>query len=165
MHAGHRQSSRTDCHQNIDGVGGSVFGLEARLVLVHLLDGDGSIRDAALNVLMKYAFHRARSSFDNALPALPSYSFPSGHAAGATLFYGVLAAMLVSKIDAWRPRVIIILTAIALILLVALSRVYLGVHYLSDVLGGFAEAMAWLTLCLLGIHTYWQHHVASQSMK
>lgn len=118
-----------------------------------------------LNVLMKQAFHRARPSFDNPLLTLPSYSFPSGHAAGATLFYGVLAAMLVSKIDAWRPRVIIILTAIALILLVALSRVYLGLHYLSDVLGGFAEAMAWLTLCLLGIHTYWQHRAASQSLK
>ena len=85
--------------------------------------------------------------------------------AGTTLFYGVLAAMLVSKIDTWRSRVIIVVTAIALIILVALSRVYLGVHYLSDVLGGFAEAMAWLTLCLLGIHTYWQHRAADQHQK
>jgi len=118
-----------------------------------------------LNVLMKYAFHRARPSFDNPLFALSSYSFPSGHAAGATLFYGVLAAMLVSKIDAWRLRVIIVLTALALILLVGLSRIYLGAHYLSDVLGGFAEAMAWLTLCLLGIHTYWQHRAVVQHQK
>ena len=117
-----------------------------------------------LNVLMKYAFHRARPSFDNPLLALSTYSFPSGHVAGTTLFYGVMAAMLVSKIDAWRARVIIVATAIALIMLVALSRVYLGVHYLSDVLGGFAEAIAWLTLCLLGIHTYWQHHTAGQTL-
>ncbi|MCR4298611.1 MAG: bifunctional DedA family/phosphatase PAP2 family protein [Gallionella sp.] len=118
-----------------------------------------------LNVLTKYAFHRARPSFDNPLLTLSSYSFPSGHVAGTTLFYGVLAAMLVSKIDTWRSRVIIVVTVIALILLVALSRVYLGVHYLSDVLGGFAEAMAWLTLCLLGIHTYWQHRAADQHQK
>jgi undecaprenyl-diphosphatase len=117
-----------------------------------------------LNVLMKHAFHRARPSFGNPLLALSTYSFPSGHVAGTTLFYGVLAAMLVSKIDAWRARVIIVATAFALVVLVALSRVYLGVHYLSDVLGGFAEAIAWLTLCLLGIHTYWQHRLAGQTL-
>jgi len=116
-----------------------------------------------LNVLMKQAFHRARPSFDNPLLALSSYSFPSGHVAGTTLFYGVLAAMLVSKIDAWRRQVGIVVGAIALVMLVALSRVYLGAHYLSDVLGGFAEATAWLTLCLLGIHTYWQYRATSQT--
>jgi undecaprenyl-diphosphatase len=116
-----------------------------------------------LNVLMKYAFRRASPSFDNPLLAVSSYSFPSGHAAGTTLFYGVLAAMLISRISVWRSRVIIFLSALALVLLVALSRVYLGVHYLSDVLGGFAEAMAWLTLCLVGIHTYWQHRAARRS--
>lgn len=118
-----------------------------------------------LNVLMKHAFHRARPNFDDPLLALSAYSFPSGHVAGTTLFYGVLAAMLVSKIDTWRRRVIIVLGAIGLILLVALSRVYLGVHYLSDVLGGFAEAMAWLTLCLLGIHTYWQYRAVDRHRK
>ncbi|MEO8599870.1 MAG: phosphatase PAP2 family protein [bacterium] len=110
-----------------------------------------------LNVLMKYAFQRARPRFDNPLLELSTFSFPSGHVAGSTLFYGVLAAMLISKIDAWRLRVTIVLTAMALVMLVALSRVYLGVHYLSDVRGGFAEAIAWLTLCLLGIRTYWHY--------
>ena len=118
-----------------------------------------------VNVLMKYTFHRARPSFDHPLLVLSTYSFPSGHVAGTTLFYGVLAAMLVAKITIWRARVIIVLSAIALILLVALSRVYLGVHYLSDVLGGFAEALAWLTLCLVGIHTYWQHRATTQDLK
>jgi membrane-associated phospholipid phosphatase len=117
-----------------------------------------------LNVLTKYTFHRARPSFDHPLLTVPTHSFPSGHVAGTTLFYGVLAAMLVSRIDAWRARVLIVLASLALILLVALSRVYLGVLYLSDVLAGFAEAMAWLTLCLVGIHTYWQHHAASRAI-
>ncbi|NMM10608.1 MAG: phosphatase PAP2 family protein [Polaromonas sp.] len=110
-----------------------------------------------LNVLMKYAFHRARPSFDDPLVALSSYSFPSGHVAGATLFYGVVAAMLVKTIHGWRWRVMIVLASIALVILVALTRIYLGAHYLSDVLAAFAEGVAWLTLCLTAMHTYWQH--------
>jgi membrane protein DedA with SNARE-associated domain/membrane-associated phospholipid phosphatase len=118
-----------------------------------------------LNVLMKYAFHRTRPNFDNPLLLLQSYSFPSGHAAGATLFYGVVAAMLVSRTNAWRWRVTIGLAAITMVALVALTRVYLGVHYLSDVLAGFAEGLAWLTLCLTGIHTYWAHRRSARSHK
>jgi membrane protein DedA with SNARE-associated domain/membrane-associated phospholipid phosphatase len=118
-----------------------------------------------LNGLMKYAFHRARPSLDRPFLVISSYGFPSGHAAGATLVYGVLAAMLASRTVSWRSRVIIVLSAFAMVILVALSRVYLGMHYLTDVLAGFAEAMAWLTLCLVGIHTFWQHHAASQAVK
>jgi hypothetical protein len=82
-----------------------------------------------------------------------SYSFPSGHVAGATLFYGVLGAMLLSKTDMrwWKG----LMAILAIIILVALSRLYLGVHYLSDVLAAFAEAVAWLSLCLMSIHTWW----------
>lgn len=112
---------------------------------------------ALLNVLMKYAFHRARPSYEHPLLSLTSYSFPSGHAAGSMLFYGVVAAYLISKVRPWRSRVAIVLCAFAFVLLTALSRVYLGVHYLSDVLAGMAEAVAWLSLCLTGIHTYWMH--------
>jgi undecaprenyl-diphosphatase len=109
-----------------------------------------------LNELMKYAFHRARPNLEHAILTLPTYGFPSGHVAGTGLFYGVLGAMLVSKIDVWRWRVLIAFAAIGLIVLVALSRVYLGVHYLSDVLAAFAEAAAWLSLCLMGVHTWWR---------
>lgn len=116
-----------------------------------------------LNVFMKYAFHRARPSFDKPFPELLTYSFPSGHVAGATLLYGVVAALLVSRIGAWGWRVMIVLAAIALVALVALTRVYLGVHYLSDVLAAFAEGVAWLMLCLTGIHTYWAHRFSGKA--
>ena len=78
------------------------------------------------------------------------------------LFYGVLGAMLVSKINIWRWRVFIVFTAIALVTLVSLSRVYLGVHYFSDVLAAFAEAVAWLSLCLMGTHTYFRLRAESR---
>jgi membrane-associated phospholipid phosphatase len=123
-----------------------------------------------LNVLMKYAFQRARPSFDDPLLMLTTYSFPSGHVAGATLFYGVLAALLVTRITQWRWRLLIVLAALFMVLMVALTRLYLGVHYLSDVLAAFAEAVAWLALCMTGLHTYWHHaggrrqgHHASQA--
>lgn len=115
-----------------------------------------------LNVAMKYSFHRARPSFEDPLLILTTYSFPSGHTAAATLFYGVLAAMLVSKTSLWRRRVMIVLAAIAMVALVALTRVYLGVHYLSDVLAAMAEGVAWLALCLTGVHTFWEHRRAGQ---
>jgi membrane protein DedA with SNARE-associated domain/membrane-associated phospholipid phosphatase len=118
-----------------------------------------------LNVLTKLAFHRARPSFDDPILTLSTDSFPSGHVAGATLFYGVLAAMLVAKIDQWRWGVLMVFAAISLIALVALTRMYLGVHYLSDVIAGFAEALAWLTLCLLGIHTFWEHRAKRRQSK
>lgn len=114
-----------------------------------------------LNVLMKYAFHRARPGFDVPIPALTTYSFPSGHVAGATLLYGVLAGMLLARIEAWRWRVMIVLVALAMVVLVAITRLYLGVHYLSDVLAAFAEGVAWLALCLTGVHTYWNHRAGT----
>ncbi len=110
-----------------------------------------------LNVLMKLSFQRARPSLDNPLLTLSSYSFPSGHVAGSALFYGLLGVMLMSKITVWRWRVFIVFAAIALVAMVALSRIYLGVHYLSDVLAAFAEAVAWLSLSLMCIHTFLQH--------
>ena len=110
-----------------------------------------------LNELMKVAFQRARPHFDTPLLTLSTFSFPSGHVAATALFYGMLGTMLVSKIHIWRSRVLIVFAVITLVALVALSRVYLGVHYLSDVLAAFAEALAWLSLCLMGTHTYWQH--------
>lgn len=110
-----------------------------------------------LNVMMKYAFQRGRPIFDHPLLTLSTYSFPSGHVAGSVLFYGVLGALLVSRTRVWRWRVLIIFSAMALVVMVALTRVYLGVHYLSDVLAAFAESVAWLSLCLMSMHTYWRH--------
>ena len=112
-----------------------------------------------LNMAMKYAFHRVRPHFDDAILTLTTYSFPSGHAASVTLFYGVLAAYMVRQVGEWRRRVLIVLGAFLIIVLVALSRIYLGVHYLSDVLAAFAEAVAWLALWLTAIQTVWRRRV------
>lgn len=107
-----------------------------------------------LNVLMKLAFQRARPSFEEPLLALTTYSFPSGHVAGATLFYGVLVAMLIVKIKKRHWQTLLVVGAIGLVGLVALTRMYLGAHYLSDVIAAFAEGVAWVALCLISIHRF-----------
>jgi undecaprenyl-diphosphatase len=106
----------------------------------------------ALNVLFKHAFERARPHFDHAPVALETYSFPSGHTAAATVFYGVLAAFLVSRTHDKRLRAALVIGAIAAVVLVAFTRVYLGAHYPSDVVAAAAASTAWLTLCLATVH-------------
>ena len=110
-----------------------------------------------INSLMKYAFQRARPSLEAPLLVLTSYSFPSGHVAAATLLYGMLVALVYSRTRAWRRRSLVAMVAGLMIVLVAVSRMYLGVHYLSDVLAAFAEGVAWLALCLTAINTFWNH--------
>ena len=109
-----------------------------------------------LNKFLKYIFHRPRPHFDDPILALTSYSFPSGHTMAATVLYGVLAALLVAKIKRRSFRVLVILGAMLLIGLVGFSRMYLGAHYLSDVLGAIAEGLAWLSLSLTVVHVIWR---------
>lgn len=106
-----------------------------------------------LNVLLKYTFQRARPSWDNPLLTLSTYSFPSGHTVGATLLYGLLAAYLVVLSRSWRTRVAVMAAVCLMIGLVGLSRMYLGVHYLSDVLAAVVEGCGWLVVCITGCST------------
>lgn len=113
------------------------------LALVLTVPGGG-----LLNRLLKYWFHRPRPHFEDPILKLTSYSFPSGHTMIATVLYGVIAAYVFTQTSDWRWRVLSIVSAALLIALVACSRIYLGAHYLSDVLGAMAEGLAWLSLCL-----------------
>ncbi len=114
-----------------------------------------------MNVLLKYTFQRARPSFDDPLVTLATYSFPSGHASGATLFYGFLGAYLVCVVArSAAARAALICAAAAMVALVALSRVYLGAHYLSDVLAGVAFGSAWLASCITVVSTFRRRRAA-----
>ena len=108
-----------------------------------------------LNVLMKLAFQRARPVFDEPLLTLTSYSFPSGHVAGSTLMYGLIVAWAFTRTRRPLVRAASAVAAAGAIALVAFTRMYLGVHYLSDVAAAFAEGVAWLALCLSALTAYW----------
>jgi membrane-associated phospholipid phosphatase len=103
-----------------------------------------------LNHLLKLLFERARPRWEDPLLSLSSYSFPSGHTAGATALYGLLAAYAVSRVPQhpWKA----VLAAAVMVALVALSRMVLGVHYLSDVLAAALSTGMWLVLCLAVVH-------------
>ena len=105
-----------------------------------------------LNLVLKSAFERLRPRFANPLLFLDTFSFPSGHTAGSVAFYGVLAAFLVSRFGDRQRRAACVAGAIGAVSLVALSRVYLGAHYLTDVLAAMCSSTVWLVLCLAGGH-------------
>lgn len=113
-----------------------------------------------LNVVLKHIFRRQRPSLDDPLLTLTTYSFPSGHTVAATLFYGVLACYLWRRIHAWPRRLLIVLAACIMVMLVALSRMYLGVHYLSDVMAASMEGAAWLAVCVTAVSTLHRRRLA-----
>ncbi|OFA07265.1 phosphatase PAP2 family protein [Duganella phyllosphaerae] len=106
-----------------------------------------------LNVVLKQVFQRSRPFFEEPLVTLSTYSFPSGHTAAATLFYGVLACYIMIACKGWSVRLATAAFCMLMIFLVAFSRVYLGAHYLSDVLAAMASSAAWLTICITAIST------------
>jgi len=110
------------------------------------------VGDVLLNEVLKRVVHRARPEFGTRFLHGHSYSFPSGHAMGSMVAYGMLAYVLAHGAYPGRvPRWTLYAIAAAIVLLVGLSRIVLGVHYPSDVLGGWAAGAAWLTLCITGV--------------
>ena len=106
-----------------------------------------------MNILLKHLFHRQRPVLENPLVTLSSYGFPSGHTMGATLFYGAVAILVAHSVRTWRLRVLIFCIAVAVVVLIGISRIYLGAHYLTDVLGAIAVGLAWLAFCWTGVDT------------
>jgi membrane-associated phospholipid phosphatase len=102
---------------------------------------------ATINSALKAWFQRERPLHDHGFVVEHSYSFPSGHASGSMVFYGMLAYMLLVLTPPRHHRWIVA-TAVAVISLVGISRILLQVHYFSDVLAGYATGLGWLTLCV-----------------
>jgi undecaprenyl-diphosphatase len=99
---------------------------------------------ALLNVGLKLFFGRARPDLALAIAEADGYSFPSGHAMGSFVTYGALAYLVLRRRGPWAGRSAGLALAITMVLMVGLSRVYLGVHWASDIAGGWSAGAVWL---------------------
>jgi undecaprenyl-diphosphatase len=125
--------------------------LQRRRVRPALLVAIALLGAGLINVGLKLLYGRVRpASFFADYPVPTSFSFPSGHALFATTFFGGLAALLWPRLRSPTARSLVGLAAFGLILLIGFSRIYLGVHYPSDVLGGFAAGAVWVGAIAVG---------------
>lgn len=115
-----------------------------------------------LNAGLKLVFHRPRPEL--AFIHLDTYSFPSGHAAGSAAVYTLLA-VLVAKRLGLGGRILVGVATVALLLVIAFSRLYLGAHYLSDVLAGLSLGLAWTAGWLLAFEVYGARRFARASRR
>ena len=135
-------------------LGGALVLIILSLILMFLLKNkkDGLailinlITSFLLNLLMKIIFLRERPGVNNWLVEEIGYSFPSGHATVSMAFYGFLIYLAYIKIKNRQTKYWIISILSIVILFIGVSRVYLGVHYLSDILGGFLFSIFYLVI-------------------
>jgi len=102
---------------------------------------------ALLSSLLKSGFDRARPDVVPHLVEVTSASFPSGHAMLSTVTYLTLAALLVQVQEKRRVQIYLLASGLALCLMIGASRLYLGVHWPTDVLAGWCVGAAWALLC------------------
>lgn len=106
-----------------------------------------------LNRLLKLYFLRARPDFHR-LIEIGGYSFPSGHAMNAFSFYSILAFLLWRHVPTRPGRIVVILFSSLMIFAIGISRVYLGVHYPSDIIGGFLASGLWVAAVIWFFQRY-----------
>lgn len=118
-----------------------------------------------LNNLLKQIFHRGRPEFAFEFIHHASWSFPSGHAMDSTIGYGFLTFLLLGHVRSVVRRRLLVGAAVVMIALIGLSRLYLGVHYFSDVAGGYLAGVVWLVACIAGYQAAWVKRWAVRSAR
>jgi undecaprenyl-diphosphatase len=102
-----------------------------------------------LNAIMKHAFNRPRPTIVTHLRVVSSSSFPSGHARESAIVYLTLGVILMRASDRTATKIYVFAVAVTLTLLAGVSRLYLGVHYPTDIVGGWIVGFSWASICWL----------------
>jgi undecaprenyl-diphosphatase len=116
-----------------------------------------------LNQLLKLYFHRARP--ESSLVMSHGFSFPSGHSMGAMCFFGSLAYVIYFTIERRRVwRVLAVIACGLAVLAMGASRIYLGVHYFTDVVAGYTAGLCWMAVCFSGTEAWvrWRDYRAAR---
>jgi undecaprenyl-diphosphatase len=144
----------------------SVLGILAIGVVLHLVL-TGAARTGllvALSVIggtiistgLKALFDRPRPDLFETVHVFTA-SFPSGHATVSAVVYLTIGVLLAERAKSWPARVLYLLGAVMITVLVGVSRVYLGVHFPTDVLAGWSIGAAWALICLAVAHLLRTH--------
>ncbi|MBW4604145.1 MAG: phosphatase PAP2 family protein [Calothrix sp. FI2-JRJ7] len=144
-------------------VGATLFGEGTTLLLVsglyrHWLLRQNRRQDAntlmvaafggiGLNCLLKLLFARSRPKLWDRIVEVGHYSFPSGHSMVSMIVYGYIGYTLAKQYPQYRNQISAL--AVAFIMAIGFSRLYLGVHWLTDVTAGYAAGLVWLSACIL----------------
>lgn len=142
------------------------------LVLLHLRTRNRSefilvflvmIGTPVINRILKEFFQRARPDFHR-LIEIGGYSFPSGHAMNAMAFYGIVAFILWRHIPTRFGRTVLLLLSGLFIFTIGISRVYLGVHYPSDIIAGYLASGFWLSISIWVFQWYKEKQFARKAL-
>ena len=107
-----------------------------------------------LNVGLKLLYARARPDFATAIAVAQGRSFPSGHAMGSFIILGAIGYLLLRQKFTWKLKSVLLSVIVTLIILVGLSRVYLGVHWSSDIIAGWCAGTVWLASATVAFETH-----------
>ena len=102
-----------------------------------------------LNIWLKNLFARVRPALWERIVEANSFSFPSGHAMVSLVVYGFIGYLLIANFRSWSS--FILFFTVLLILAIGFSRLYLGVHYPTDIIAGYAAGLVWLISCIISL--------------
>lgn len=114
-----------------------------------------------VNSLLKIEFARARPEVVAHSMHVDTASFPSGHSAGAALTYLTLGLLLAHAQESNAVKTYIFAVSVLITVIVGLSRIYLGVHWPTDVLAGWSFGAAWALLCWIAVRWLERHHLST----
>jgi membrane-associated phospholipid phosphatase len=120
---------------------------------------------ALLNVGLKAIYERMRPDIGSALVSAKWYSFPSGHAMDSFIILGTLAYIALRQPWRWIGKSACVAAAATGVLVISVSRVYLGVHWASDIVGGWSAATAWLFFAVLAFEMQLRQRQARRGAK
>jgi undecaprenyl-diphosphatase len=119
---------------------------------------------AILNGILKQLFQRTRPDLHRLID-IEGYSFPSGHAMNAFTVYSIISFLLWRHISKRLGRTILIFVSMVMILAIGISRIYLGVHYPSDIIGGYFASGFWITTAIMVFQYYQEKRYNKQQQR
>ncbi|MBD2725953.1 phosphatase PAP2 family protein [Nostoc sp. FACHB-892] len=123
--------------------------------------GIAGVGATLLNCLMKMLFGRARPVLWNHIIKVGQHSFPSGHAMVSIVIYGFTSYILAKQFPEWRFQIYAL--AVVLIAAIGFSRLYLGVHWLTDVTAGYGAGLVWLIACIISLELQQKYRLSLEA--